>query len=324
MLEGNSSNFISIIVVCFNEELYLERCLLALVEQDYPKDKFEIILIDNGSTDRSVEIAKCYADIVEVRPKIKVGALRNFGVQLAKGSIIAFLDGDCEAKVGWLRTINNLSLTYPNTVHGAECYIDSSKPWIARAWFCTNEVGRIKTVSLGASNVTMPKQVFVDVGGFNENLSAGEDAELFCRLEQVCSVVYDSSLEAVHHGVPLTLRSFFSREIWHGLGALGSFKVQPFDKPLIATGLFFISIMCSIFGLLSLFFSGSYLNLLMGITFSLMILIATLLHRRRFIRSSLHALQLGFLFALYYTARSISLIKLFFGFNQSYYYRDRD
>jgi glycosyltransferase involved in cell wall biosynthesis len=316
--------FISVIVACYNEEKYLELCLSSLSRQNYPRELYEIIVVDNGSTDCSVDIAKRSADIVEVRPKIKVGALRNIGVQLAKGSIIAFLDGDCEAKVGWLRTINNLSLTYPNTVHGAECYIDSSKPWIPRAWFCTNKVGRVETVSLGASNVTMPKQLFVDVGGFNENLTTGEDAELFCRLESMCSVVYDSSLEAVHHGVPLTLRSFFGREVWHGLGSLGSFKVQPFDKPLIATGLFFIGVMCSILGLFLLIFSGSYFVFLMGIAFSLFILMATILHRRRFIRSPLHALQLGFLFVLYYTARSISLIKLFFGFNQSYYRRDRD
>ena len=307
-------NFISIIVVCFNEEKYIEKSLGALSNQNYPKDKFEIILIDNGSTDSSVEIAKKFTDKIFIKPELKLGAMRNFGAKQSKGEILAFLDGDSVPESNCLSVINEINIEFPNTVNGAQLIIPKDAPWVPKAWFCTNSSGRLEVNELCANNFCIEKKNFEDIKGFDEKLTTGEDAELFARLRTKYLVMNDSRMVAIHHGIPKTLKTFFFREIWHGLGALGSFKVDKFDKPLIATIVFSLGIILSIFGLL---ICSSYFKL--GFLVWNGILFMTLLFRKDFIRDLLHAAQLYILYFAYYTARSISLIKLILKRKHSYY-----
>ena len=97
---------ISVIIPCRNAERYLSRCLDALLSQTLSKDCYEIILVDNMSTDRSVAIARQYA-AVKVLEESKRGsyAARNTGVRLARGRILAFTDADCEPCPEWLERI---------------------------------------------------------------------------------------------------------------------------------------------------------------------------------------------------------------------------
>ena len=322
-IESSNSPYISIVVICFNEEVYLERCLLALKNQDYPRDRYEIIIVDNGSKDRSLQISRKYGDVVEVHQNIRVGELRNIGAKIAKGSIVAFLDGDCEASKDWLAKISELSSAYPNTINGSECIIDPEVPWVPIAWFCLNLAGRHQVSALGATNFFMSREIFINEGGFRPGLTTGEDAELFLRLSQKFKIFSDSSLQVIHHGVPLNLKSFFRREMWHGLGALGSFQVNKFDKPLIATIVFLLGILLCLIGLGQYFVYGSAEALILGVGVVSLVLASTLIYRRSYIRSSLHLFQLLVLYFAYFSARSISLLVLLLRFEHTYYRRDR-
>ena len=97
---------ISIVVQVFNAESYLERSINALLSQDYTSDQYEIIMVDNNSTDRSSEIIHQYPS-VRLLQQSKQGsyAARNIGIAEAAGSIIAFLDADCVPCSRWLRSI---------------------------------------------------------------------------------------------------------------------------------------------------------------------------------------------------------------------------
>jgi glycosyltransferase involved in cell wall biosynthesis len=98
--------FISVIVPCWNEELHLAQCLESLLAQSYPADQYEVILADNQSTDRTVEIAQRYPRvIVVVESKRSSYAARNSGVRIARGQILAFTDADCEVRPDWLERI---------------------------------------------------------------------------------------------------------------------------------------------------------------------------------------------------------------------------
>lgn len=98
---------ISVIIPCRNEEKYVSRCLEALQAQTMDPADYEIILADNMSTDRTVEIARGYAPRVRViqEPKLSSYAARNAGVRLATGRILAFTDADCVASADWLERI---------------------------------------------------------------------------------------------------------------------------------------------------------------------------------------------------------------------------
>jgi glycosyltransferase involved in cell wall biosynthesis len=97
---------ISVIIPVYNAEPYLVRCIEALELQDYPRDRYEIIMVDNNSTDNSREIIRQYPSIRLLHePKQGAYAARNRGVASALGLIVAFTDPDCVPGHNWLRTI---------------------------------------------------------------------------------------------------------------------------------------------------------------------------------------------------------------------------
>jgi glycosyltransferase involved in cell wall biosynthesis len=93
----------SVIVPCFNNEPYLARCLNALCTQTWAKGGYEMILIDNNSTDRSVEIARGFSEVTVLAEEIQSSyAARSRGVRQAKGEVLVFTDSDCEVCPTWL------------------------------------------------------------------------------------------------------------------------------------------------------------------------------------------------------------------------------
>jgi len=98
---------VSIIIVNFNDKRHLYRCLSSILKSEYPS--FEIIVVDNGSTDGSVELVK---KLFGNNPRIKLiqnernlgpAAGRNIGAEVAKGRYLAFLDNDTEVNPKWLK-----------------------------------------------------------------------------------------------------------------------------------------------------------------------------------------------------------------------------
>jgi len=98
---------ISVVVPFRDVEAHIDTCVRALLAQDYPRDRFELLFIDNGSTDESAAIVRGHAG-VRLLAESKVGAYaaRNRGVAEARGSILAFTDSDCAPRDDWLRRID--------------------------------------------------------------------------------------------------------------------------------------------------------------------------------------------------------------------------
>ena len=96
---------ISIIVPVYNTSKYIDRCMKALLGQDYPREHFEIIAVDNGSSDDSRRRLGRYPVIVIDEPRRGSYAARNAGVRVSSGRLLAFTDSDCAPRPDWLRTI---------------------------------------------------------------------------------------------------------------------------------------------------------------------------------------------------------------------------
>lgn len=101
---NESLPFVSIILPVYNNADVLRRCLAALQKQTYPADRFEVIVVDNGSTrdDPQSVVAQFpgYQCIVETR--VGSYAARNSGIAMARGEAFGFIDADCIASRGWL------------------------------------------------------------------------------------------------------------------------------------------------------------------------------------------------------------------------------
>ncbi len=98
-----SSIEVSVIVPFYNARDYLVRCVQALLAQTYPSERFEILLIDNNSTDGAADLVRGY-DRVRVLFESKQGAYaaRNRGVGVSRGTLLAFTDADCVPARDWL------------------------------------------------------------------------------------------------------------------------------------------------------------------------------------------------------------------------------
>ena len=183
-----SKIIISVIVPFYNEEEKIKKCAESLMNQNFNKENYEIIFIDNNSNDKSKDIVKTFPEITYLfEPEQGRYAARNKGLAIAKGNIIAFTDSDCAVDTHWLESIYaEFSKKGTQIVLGSNFY-SSPKSVFLEFWeFIDNE--RIKFIILNkikkryyayASNMAIKRQVFNDVGSFNK--TRGEDTEYLMR-----------------------------------------------------------------------------------------------------------------------------------------------
>lgn len=99
---------ISIIIPTFNRKIKLKQCLESVLEQDYSKENYEVIVVDDGSTDGTEQMIR---QLFEKAPNLKYfsqphqgpAAARNFGLSQAKAGIVAFTDNDCMLEFDWAK-----------------------------------------------------------------------------------------------------------------------------------------------------------------------------------------------------------------------------
>src|ERR1700704_3926569 len=90
---------ITIIIPAFNEEKMIGFCLDSLTRLNFARERFEVVVVDNGSRDKTLAIAKSFQDRLNLKvlqqAGVRISALRNLGAHAALGDIVAFLDADC-------------------------------------------------------------------------------------------------------------------------------------------------------------------------------------------------------------------------------------
>lgn len=213
--------FASIVIPALNEEKLIGQTLKSLTELTFPPDRFEVIVADNGSTDRTCQIAATFSDKLTLKivsvPGVHVSALRNRGVEASIGEILFFLDADCTVAKEWLA---NAERHFSDPLIGAVGYghdVPESASWVARTWDLNEKRKRGPTDSLPSGNLCVRRVSFLKIGGFNESLKTNEDFELCFRLRKEGLTIFaDPEIRAVHWGVPRSLSEFYKRERWHG------------------------------------------------------------------------------------------------------------
>ena len=97
--------FVSVIVPVLNGEETIGNCVASLLRTDYPPERREILVVDNGSTDRTVEIVKGFPVGLLCEERQGASAARNRGIEASRGEILAFIDADCMVTTEWLREL---------------------------------------------------------------------------------------------------------------------------------------------------------------------------------------------------------------------------
>jgi GT2 family glycosyltransferase len=190
--------FVSIVVGIRNEEQYIEECIQSLLEQDYPNDKYEIIIVDGMSTDHSQDIVKQYPVKLLLNEKINVAAARNLGVKEAKRDFVAFTDGDCKADKYWLKTLikeienadedvacvggPNLIFDDDPTFAKAVGYAQETFLGSGGSAQANNSSKKKYVQSLPNCNALYKKSIIESIGYFDEYFVIGQDGDLNHRI----------------------------------------------------------------------------------------------------------------------------------------------
>lgn len=210
---------VSFIIPVRNDRDRLARCLASIAASAYPADRVEVIVVDNGSTDDSVGVARRFGATVMTRQGLNVAKLRNAGSRRAHGEILAFVDADHEISAGWLRGAVDDLWRHGVGAVGALCHAPLDGTWVQRTYdrFRARAAGCYEVEWLGSGNLAIGRDVFERAGRFDVALETCEDVELCQRIRGLgLRILNDDRLRNVHLGDPATLAHLFRGEIWRG------------------------------------------------------------------------------------------------------------
>lgn len=224
----NGTPQISVIICTYNRAKYITDALQSLYTQDLDRDRYEVIVVNNNSTDDTAEVC---AHFIQTHPDMQVqylneaeqgaSAARNTGARLAKGTLFCFMDDDAVAEKDYLRLIRDFFQQHPDAggLGGRIIprYIPEEPRWMSH--YVSSMVGNfhyapeIRVFQPGKypleSNMIVPAAIFREVGGFNTAIPGvkgnlrigGEGKEFFLKLQAKGYHIHYHPHIIVHHVV---------------------------------------------------------------------------------------------------------------------------
>lgn len=262
---------VSIILCTYNGAEKIRETIESLLNQDYPQHKLEIIVVNDGSTDRTAEIIGKYPlKLINHGQNKGLGAARNTGISHASGEIVCFTDDDCRVDKNWVRESVNIYRESPNIdgIGGKikpykmdnilEKYAYYGKNPIYDHVPCLNPRSRIKNylkksfaikrqklkngqklASIMGANSSYRKEMLERVGGFDSTFRRGVDWEVNIRLNRIgVNLVYSDKI-IVYHKHRVSLRSFLRHIYEYGKAYARvcnkhpEIKLIPYPVPLV-------------------------------------------------------------------------------------------
>jgi GT2 family glycosyltransferase len=214
--------FVSVIVCSYNGAKTLAECLESLGRIDYPH--YEVILVDDGSTDNTREIAARFPNVRYVyQTNHGLSHARNHGAAIAKGKIFAYTDSDCMADPDWIYYLlstllsgNYAGVGGPNVSPPAQNWVQAC---VAAAPGGPSHVLLTDTVAehIPGCNMAWYRWTFENVGGFDpEYHKAGDDVDFCWRVQQAGHAIAFSPTAVVWHHRRFTLRAFRKQQEGYG------------------------------------------------------------------------------------------------------------
>jgi glycosyltransferase involved in cell wall biosynthesis len=196
---------LSLIVPAYNEEDYLPECLrhaMAEIEREQARGPFEIIVVDNASSDRTAAVAANFAGVRVVSEARKgLPHARQCGFNAARGEILAYIDADTRMPPGWLGRVLDLYQNKPGVVCVSGPYVYHDLPrfksaLVALYWVMLAKPTYLFTHYMAVGgNFAARRDALDAIGGFDTRIAFyGEDTNIARRLAAAGRVVFDLSL----------------------------------------------------------------------------------------------------------------------------------
>lgn len=199
---------ISVVIPVFNGERTIGACLQAVLAQDYPRGRLEVIVVENGSTDATSAVVARHPVTLLHSAKRGPAAARNVGIASAGGEIVAFTDADCLPRPEWL---TQLVQPYRDACIGGTCgpiraYQHPGRTLVELFSDYHSPLRNFKIdpsqhlPHLYTANASYRRDILLRVEGFREGMFTGEDVDLAWRaqLDLGCKVAYAEGAEVLH------------------------------------------------------------------------------------------------------------------------------
>jgi GT2 family glycosyltransferase len=222
----------SVIIPTYDRPEAVRRCLLALERLEYPKDRFEVVVVDDGGAtplDAVVDGVRNDVDVTLLRQaNAGPAAARNVGGRRAGGQYLVFTDDDCEPDAGWLDALARRFELEPDVMVGGRTvnalrdnvYSEASQAILDLVYRHYNR-DPLNAHFVASNNLALPADGFREVAGFDTSYptAGGEDRE-FCRrwIGAGRRIVFEPEA-VVLHAHALSTRAFFRQHFEYGRGA---------------------------------------------------------------------------------------------------------
>ncbi len=274
------STTISVIIPARNEEINIGACLASVTNQSYPKDLFEVIVVDDFSTDRTSIITKSFEDanvsllpLKDLIPEEEINSYKKKAIEVAvskaKGELIITTDADCIVQKQWLEIIASFYETYhpvfiaaPVAYYGDNNFLKifQSLDFMTLQGITGASVHKKFHNMCNGANLAYEKKAFFEVGGFKgiDNIASGDDMLLMHKIFERYPerVLFLKSREAIVQTKPaVILKDFINQRIrWAS-------KADKYtDKKITAVLLlvYFFNVWILIISILSIFYPGLF------------------------------------------------------------------
>lgn len=229
---SDSSVFFSIIIPTYFRPQQLATCLEAMTRLNFSRDRFEVIIVDDGSDPPMDSTVDLFRDQLNLRllkqPNAGPAKARNTGAFEARGKYLAFTDDDCTPQPDWLQALEAHLTRCPNCLIGGQIlnilvdnpYSSASQMLVDHLYGYYN-ADHNQARFFTSNNMAFSAECFRAVGGFDTRYTrtASEDRE-FCErlLNQGYQLIYAPEAQ-VYHAHSLTVRSFWQQHFHYGQGA---------------------------------------------------------------------------------------------------------
>ncbi|MEA5581053.1 glycosyltransferase [Nodularia harveyana UHCC-0300] len=229
----------SIIIPTYNRPQLLTNCLQSLANLDYPDNRFEVIVVDDGSKISLDTVVKPFQNQLNLtlisQTNTGPATARNTGANLAKGQYLGFTDDDCTLDPNWLSALENTFSNRPNALLGGKTinalpdnpYSTASQLLIDYIYDYYN-LNSSQAEFFASNNFAVSRELFNQVGQFDLNfpLAAAEDREFCDRWLFSGYSLYYVPQAIIYHSHDLNLPKFWRQHFNYGCGAFHFHQIR--------------------------------------------------------------------------------------------------
>jgi glycosyltransferase involved in cell wall biosynthesis len=198
MVEQNEAVriLVSVVIPAYNEEKYLGDCLASLQKQRFAPTRFEVIVVDNGSSDATAQIVRNFGAVVLYEPQKGSVFARQRGFLHASGEIVAFTDADSVCPPDWISQVYSTFAGDPALIAFTGSIRAYNGNWLLRFWeHYVNDVWiaatkLIKRPIFNGQNFAVRKEAMLTIGGFNKPLKSGEEYDIAIRIGRAGKIAF--------------------------------------------------------------------------------------------------------------------------------------